>query len=203
MIIDASGDKDSITVGSSLNNHEGYSFTVYPKPGRTAISFKTSLPDYEDPTGFYEIGTNGLKEGMELCLYHYSSKGNLLEVIKFTKVADKQPDHDAGWGIQYMVNEKLIAGKYTLIDSNNVETEVILTNDGKIEGHPIFKTFYIETDFNGGPVPTFDSFILNIDSKQMSWYSYKKEGEDIKLYETIGEEGEEKLGELKFTLIKK
>ena len=50
MIIDAESQPDSIQVGASWNNHEGYHFTTYFILGQNPNSLKTNIPDFQRST---------------------------------------------------------------------------------------------------------------------------------------------------------
>ena len=47
--------QDSLPVGSSLNNHEGYGFIVFQVEGHAPTSLTTDIVDYETESNFYEL----------------------------------------------------------------------------------------------------------------------------------------------------
>ena len=147
MIIGTEIGNDSIEVGASWNNHEGYNFTTYFIAGRNKNSLKTNIPDYDDKSNFYELGYETINNQTFLFLYHYNKANQLIDKNQFTKVADKQQDNDAAWGLQYVVNEKLFSGHYQLLDSVNPSLSVKFNNDGSLTGFKDFETFSISTDF--------------------------------------------------------
>lgn len=56
MLITGDTQGDSIQVGASWNNHEGYSFTTYLKPGQNKNNLQTDIIDYKEASNFYELG---------------------------------------------------------------------------------------------------------------------------------------------------
>lgn len=188
MIIDGTIKSDSIEVGASWNNHEGYSFTTYFLTGQTRNSLKTNIPDYDEKSNFYELGYETINNETFLFLYHYNKTNKLLDKKKFTKVADKQLDNDAAWGLQYLVNEKLFSGNYLLIDSTNSTTKVNLKSDGTLTGHSDFKAFYVFTDFMGGPETILDGIAFNLNEKNSKWFAFKINSDTTYLYSTTGDE---------------
>lgn len=188
MIIDAEIKSDSIDVGASWNNHEGYNFSTYFVQGQKQNSLKTNIPDYNEKTNFYELGFETISDKTFLVLYHYSKTNKLIDKKAFTKVAEKQQDNDAAWGLQYIVNQKLFSGNYLLIDSTNSSTKINLKSDGSLTGYSDFKTYYVFTDFMGGPETILDGIAFNINEKNSKWFAFKIHGDTTFLYSTIGEE---------------
>jgi hypothetical protein len=188
MIIDAGNKSDSVEVGASLNNHEGYGFTTYFISGQNQHSLKTNIPDYDEKTNFYELGYETINNETVLFLYHYSKANKLIDKKGFTKVADKQQDNDAAWGLQYIVNEKLFSGNYLLIDSTNSTTKINLKSDGSLTNYSDFKTYYVFTDFMGGPETILDGMAFNLNEKNSKWLTFKINNDTTYLYNTTGDE---------------
>ena len=188
MIIDAGIKSDSVEVGSSWNNHEGYNFTTYFIAGQNLNSLKTNIPDYDEKTNYYELGYETINNETFLVLYHYNKANKLIDKKLFTKVAEKQQDNDAAWGLQSIVNEKLFSGKYLLIDSTNSSTEINLKSDGSLTGYSDFKTYYVFTDFMGGPETILDGMAFNLNEKNSKWFAFKISSDTTYLYSTTGDE---------------
>jgi hypothetical protein len=188
MIIDAGTKSDSIEVGASWNNHEGYNFTTYFIAGQNLNSLKTNIPDYDENSNYYELGYETINNDNFLVIYHYNKASKLIDKKGFTKVADKQQDNDAAWGLQYIVNEKLFSGNYLLIDSTNSTTKINLKSDGSLTGHSDFKTFYVFTDFMGGPETILDGVAFNLNEKNSKWFAFKINNDTTYLYNTTGDE---------------
>jgi hypothetical protein len=196
MIIDATIKSDSIEVVASWNNHEGYSFSTYFIAGQTGNNLKTSLKDYDDKSSFYELGYETINEKTFLFLSHYAKNNHLIDKKSFTKVADKQQENDPSLGLQSIVNEKLFSGKYLLFENTNTGTKINLESDGSLTGHPDFKTYYINTDFLGGPDTTLDCIVFNNNEKNSKEFAFKISKDTTYLYNTIGDEEAGELSQL-------
>lgn len=188
LIIDATTKSDSIEVGASWNNHEGYNFTIYFLTGHNQNSLKTNIPDYDEKSNFYELGYETINEKTSLFLYHYDKTNKLIDKKRFSKVAVKQQDSDAAWGLQNIVNEKLFSGNYLLIDSTNSTTKINLKSDGSLTGYSDFKTYYVLTDFMGGPEAILDGIAFNLNEKNSKWFAFKINSDTTYLYSTTGDE---------------
>jgi hypothetical protein len=193
MIIDGTDNSDSIEIGASWNNHEGYNFTTYFLVGQNSNRLKTNIPDYVEKSNFYELGYETINDETFLFLYHYEKTNKLLDKKQFSKVAETQPDNDAAWGLQYIVNVKLFSGNYLLIDSLNSTTKISFENNGSLTGDSEFKTYYIFTDFMGGPETNLDGIIFNMDTKNSEGFAFTMDKDTTYLYNT---KGEEEAGEL-------
>lgn len=205
MVIDAGIKSDSIIVDASWNNHEGYNFTTYLSTEQHQNSLKTNIPDYDEKTNYYELGYETISNETFLVLYHYDKTNKLIDKKSFTKVADKQKDNDVSWGLQYIVNKTLFSGNYLLIDNKNTTTKISLQSDGSLNGFSDFKTYYIFTDFIGGPETTLDAVEFNINEKNSKEYAFKIENDTILLYNTTRDQetGELlQLGKVQYKLVK-
>lgn len=188
MIIEADIKSDSIHVGASWNNHEGYNFSTYYLQGQKQNSLKTNIPDYDEKTNYYELGFETVSNKTVLVIYHYNKANKLIDKKAFTKVADKQQDNDAAWGLQYIVNEILFSGNYLLIDSTNSTTKVTFKSDGSLIGHAQFKTYYVFTDFTGDSETTLDQIVFNVNENNSKWFAFHIFGDSTFIYSTIGDE---------------
>lgn len=193
MIIDIKNQVDSLFVGVSWNNHEGDNFTVYSISGNLENSLKTNLIDYENKSNYYELGYENISNQTYLALYHYNKDNKLIDKKLFSKVADKQTDDDAAWGLQYIVNEKLFKGDYTLIDSSDNKTNVSFKSDGILIGMPEFKSYYVFTDFMGGPETILDGIAFKANEQTSTWFAFEIKKDTTFLYNT---KGDEEAGEL-------
>ena len=193
MIIDIKNQVDSLFVGVSWNNHEGDNFTVYSISGNLVNSLKTNLIDYENQSNYYELGYENISNQKYLALYHYNKDNKLIDKKLFSKVADKQTDDDAAWGLQYIVNEKLFKGDYTLIDSSDNKTNVSFKSDGNLIGMPEFKSYYVFTDFIGAPETILDGIAFKANGRNSTWFAFEIKQDTTFLYST---KGDEEAGEL-------
>jgi len=193
MVIKNTTKTDSIVVEVSWNNHEGFSFSTYFKRGQNDYSLKTNLTDFDEKSNFYELGFETVNNETFLFLYHYSKINKLIDKKQFSKVANVQQDDDLAWGLQFIVNEKLFSGNYLLIDSSNSITNITFKNDGSLTGDSDLKTYYIFTDFLGGPKTILDGIAFNVNEKNMKCFAFKIEKDTTYLYST---KGDEEAGEL-------
>lgn len=206
LVISPFGDSDCITIGASLNNHEGYSFTAYSKIGQNNNSISTNLIDYDNQSNFYELGYEIIGSQNFLFIYHYDKNKKLINKSKFTKVAINQTEENVAWGLQYIVNQKLFSGNYILLDSTNSLSKVTLSDDGKITGISNFKTYEVITDYMGGPEGRLDAICFDLEDTHSKCYSYVILEDTTYIYKKniINEETEEEeLGQLIYKLVKK
>jgi hypothetical protein len=206
LIIPNSSNNDTIEIGASLNNHEGYSFRIILEKGKLNNSFKTDLIDFDNESNYYEIGYELINNKAFIFLYHYNHSNKLIDKIKFTKVEVKNTENDAAEGLQQAVNEKIFTGKFLLYDSTNIPIKLSFNNEGKIFGHSAFKTYYVFTDFMGGPEPMVDELIINFRKEKSKGFLFNAKKDTIFLYESKGDgmPGGEPLtfGDLKYKLIR-
>lgn len=205
LVIDAGVTSDSLEVGASLNNHEGYGFTLFFATGQNENRLKTNIPDYDEASNFYELGYETINNTTFLFLYHYDKTNKLLDKRSFTKVADKQQDDDVAWGLQHFVNDRLFAGRYLLIDSTHTATAVTFKNDGSLIGSSDLKTYAVNTDFMGGPETVLDGMAFNMEVKDSKWFAFKIDRDTTYLYNTIGDEASGallQLGKIQYRLVR-
>jgi hypothetical protein len=207
MIIDPDEiESDSFVVSASLNNHEGYSFTVYASNTRNKSNLKTNLIDYKNETSFYELGSEVIDKETVLFLYHYTQSHTLIDKQQFTKVSEQQQTNDVAWGIEKVINENLFAGRYLLIDTLNKETEINLNTDGSLTGFSNAENYYVFTDFMGGPETDLDGMCFNHGTKNTKCYAFKFKTDTLYLYTTKGDvqDGEQELlDKIQYKLIRK
>ncbi len=201
MITDGKTTNDTLEVNVSFNNHEGDGFMLMNAPGQTPNSYKTDLADNEISTNFYELGYELLNKDTFMFLYHYDSGNKLLDKRQFSRSVYNPTDVNRAGGIQYFVNDKLLAGNYTCMDANNKQYKVQFLPDGTVTGFPDVTTYFIFTDFNGGPVPKFDEMFLESENTSTN-YGFQISGNTINIYEIAGDEENAELGKMKYKLVK-
>ena len=202
MVIDAGNFSDSTIVAVSWNNHEGMNFTLYNQRGQSPSQLKTNLVDYDNQHNYFELGYNITGADTTLSIYHYDKTNKLLSSTSYIRVLESQDETSCDWGITVMVNKTLLGGPRLVIDSNNLAQNVTFINDGRIEGHPAFDSFKIFTDFNGGPIASFDG-VCFMKNGAYSCYAFQVQGDTTFLYSTRGdvEQGEkEELAELVYRI---
>lgn len=201
MITDGKTTNDTLEVNVSFNNHEGDGFMLMNAVGQTPNSYKTDLADTEISTNFYELGYELINKDTFMFLYHYDSGNKLLDKRQFSRSVYNPTDVNRAGGIQYFVNDKLLAGKYTCMDANNKQYKVQFLPDGTVTGFPDVTTYFIFTDFNGGPVPKFDEMFLESENTSTN-YGFQIAGNTINIYEIAGDEENAELGKMKYKLVK-
>lgn len=205
MIIDADMHADSLKILASWNNHEGFDFMTNFELGQYPNSLKVNIVDYDNKSNFYELGYEINNKDTFLLIYHYNKTKQLLDKKGFTKVVNHQKDNDVSQGLQYMVNEKLFSGNYILLNSENSSTKVDFKNDGSIIGFPDFKSYYVFTDFLGGPEAVLDEIAFNLHENNSKSFAFKISNDTTYLYSTKGdiEAGELlQLDKIQYTLVR-
>lgn len=188
---------DSMEGGVNWNNHEGSGFTIYFKKGIAENSVKSGLTDDK---GFFDIGY----ADSSLVLYHYDAGKKLLDKRIFTKVLRKQLNSDLGFGIQYIVNKKLLKGNYTCTDSLNNKSDVELTVDGKIKGLGDYKYYLAATDFMDA-YSNMDYITLLKDEKNSEAFGYTSKNDSVKIYTLHKDDSSGTIfyGKLRYSLLRK
>ena len=202
IITDGKLTNDSLEINVNINNHEGDGFMLINIPGQTPNSYKTDLPDNEISTNFYELGYELVNKDTSMFLYHYDSGNKLLDKKQFSRSVYNPSDVNRAGGIQYFVNEKMLAGNYICMDANNKQFNVQFLPDGTVTGFPDVTSYFIFTDFNGGPVPKFDEMFLESENTSTT-YGLQISGNTITIYEIAGDEENAELGKMKYKLVKK
>lgn len=185
MLIDGINNSDSIDVFASINNHEGYNFTSYLTIGQSPNRIKTNIIDYEEGSNFYELGYEVISNETFLFLYHYDKSSKLLGKKQFSKVLETQFVNGTELGIQYIVNKKLFAGNYLLIDNENNSTKINLKSDGTISGFSKFNKYFVSTDFCCGPNTIIDEIAFSKDDSNASNFAFEIKNDTTFIYSTI------------------
>jgi hypothetical protein len=188
MIINGSNKNNKIEVTASWNNHEGLNFITYLKEGHSQNTLKTDIPDYEEESNYYEIGYETINKQTFLFLYHFNKENKLLDKKQFSKVAETQKDNDVTAGLQQLVNKEIFAGNYTLIDSTNSKLKVVFNSDGSLVNFPGFKSYFVLTDFLGGPDNNLDQVCFNLSEPDFKCFAFEIKGNAINLYNTHSDE---------------
>lgn len=187
---------DSMEGGVNWNNHEGSGFSIYFKKGAAENSLKSAL---KDDKGIYEIGY----KDKSLVLYHYDAANKLIDERLFSKVLRKQLNSDLSFGIQYIVNKKLMEGKYAVTDSAKGKSQLELSVDGKVTGMADYKYYLVATDFmDAFSNMDYITFLKNENAGDAFGYVCKKD--TIQLYTILknDKEGSISYGKLRYTLVK-
>jgi hypothetical protein len=200
-----SSSKDSSMVGASLNNHEGYSFPLYFKAGKKNNSLKTGLPDFNDRSNYYDLGYVIKGVDTSLFLYHYNKSGRLLRSTRYSRVFNSAPpESDMGFGIAYIINQKLITGKYLVTDTAGTVFNVEFTNEGKVSGFLNFENYMLNADFEAGPENDLDELYFDVYKKNKKDYLVKLNADTLSLFDVAASPDSIHLqwGKLRYRMIK-
>ena len=202
MVINAKNQSDSIKIYASVNNHEVIDFIVYFQMGQKSNSLKTNCYYLSNS---YELGYETINDENYLFLYCYSKKNELIGKTQFSKVAEYWQNNNETWGLQYIVNKKLLAGNFVLID--NTKKQIKFDANGSVTGFKDFNTYKITTDFLGDPIFLENDIIhFRNEKHDITEYAFKINGDTICLYSVISEEETGlpfALNELKYKLVRK
>jgi hypothetical protein len=204
MIVPEKSQGDSVEIQASWNNHEGYSFLIYFQPGEQPNRLVTTMRDANHAADIFEVGYETEDGETHINVYRYDKRQGLVDAQEFTKVADAAPDNDVTWGLQAIVNEKLIAGSYTVYDSTKNMGFLKFNREGTCAGYGDFKSFYLFTDFLGGPMPAFDEIAFNLGTETDRRYAIDRQGDTLLLSNLVGveEEGSLKRDKVRLTLVR-
>lgn len=194
---------DTVYVGSSLNNHEGYTFYLYMRAGQDAYSLQTGHTD--ESGGFYELAYEAGAD-TTLLLKHYSDDATLLDSKAYTKVTGPQGDESQPYGVAYMANKVLFAGDYTLTEEATGEVQdITLTADGIIKGMGTHSTYFVFTDFESEEETNLDELLFDERTRNQKGYIFEIEGDTIRLYKALENEERTLLikGEHSYTMVRR
>lgn len=184
ILISAEGPlKDSLVVGYSLNNHEGGNFTIFFKQGHLPTSLKINLPDYDNRSNSYELGYKVEGADTTLVLYRLNKNNAVISRIKYTRVSRSASSDNAASGIDYITNDKLMAGTYTTIDQTGSKLRVQFTSEGKVYRFEDHKDYYVNSDFNAGPANNIDQIIFDLyDDAHRKDYTFEIRADTLNLF---------------------
>jgi hypothetical protein len=194
---------DSLTVSNGMGNHEGGQFVLKFHQGKKYKSTLTINNDlFSDVHG--ELGYSIKKNDTTLVLYSYNDEKKSWSTIQYVKALNTQADDDIGYGLNFLINKRVFSDKYTCIDSTGMQSNVTLTNDGKIIGLPCFKTYYIQNDLGSEPMSNLDEINFDLMSKNQKGYTFKFDKDTLKLYDIKANSDStlELVGSLKYKLVK-
>jgi hypothetical protein len=200
MIIECdSSTTDSVIIGASWNNHEGYNFTVYFDSTNYLL---TSIPDYDVKSNTYRLGYDITNRDTFLILSHFNMDNSMLDQKKFRRVALDQKSDGADWGLTYIINTRLFSGQYRMLDSTK-SGQISFSTAGHLKNFKSYKGYRVLTDFLGGP-PDFDNICFEKSDSKYDCFSFKFSGDTLTLFELIptGEYDFEKVGDTKYTLVR-
>lgn len=174
---------DSMFLSASIGNHEGMNFILYFKQGEQPNTLLTNIADDANPANSFELGYLVNSNDTSLLLYHYDENKKLIAKKEFTKVLHSQSNDVITYGLQYIVNKKLISGAYKTTDLPGDETTLQFTDKGKVTGFGGFKTYYVLTDFVAEPDTSPDKICFDIETDTSKWYDFEIKDNILYLFE--------------------
>lgn len=184
LIIENAGDQqDSLSVGCSLNNHEGSQFTIYSEL-KKETRYKTNLVDYENKGSYYLLDYSAKPSDTSIALLHYTKDNKLLKKTNYTRILAKPLSKgSAESGIQYIVNKEIFSGRYRYTDSLGQTVNVTFRPEGIVSGLSGFHTYYIGTDFDGNDASAADLVGFDIYQDNKRYFVFERKGTKIFLYD--------------------
>jgi hypothetical protein len=132
-----------------------------------------------------------------LILFTYNKDKKVLNKTKYLRGTESSEGT-----LQYMVNRTLFAGSYKAQDSAGNISLLKFKNDGRVEGSPNYKKYYVLTDFVAGPEKSVDEVCFDIQTSNQKCYGFIINADTIKLYDVKESQDSSQFGELKFKLVK-
>jgi hypothetical protein len=177
---------DTLFVGSSLNNHEGYGFNIWNSGETKENKFSNNIFDWQTDKK-YVFKYNVANKSISILITN--DNGVTENQIDFIKVLDsKFVSNYGGVGYEYIARNYLINGKYQILDSlkNDLGIANFDPKTGEIEN---FKYGYytIATDYIANPSYPSDHIIFRLESEEYLNQKYLcviNRNDTILLYET-------------------
>ncbi|GGH13428.1 hypothetical protein [Mucilaginibacter phyllosphaerae] len=164
---------DSIIVPVILNNHEGSNLTLKFQPGRNT----TTITLGKDELSYK------LKKDTNLIIYHYNPDTRETNTDQYIKAMDKQPAAGLAPGMNFMINQAILSGRYEGADASGKKITANFTNDGKVTGLAGFTTYYIQNDLITDPDHSHDEIIFNLGTTGQKAYSFIINKKTLSLYD--------------------
>ncbi|WP_121812720.1 hypothetical protein [Mucilaginibacter kameinonensis] len=163
---------DSIIVPVGWDNHDGSDVTLSFKKGKRPSSLIF---------GAGELCAAVDHRDTIITVYYPNNKGQI-KTTPFIRANSKEIMQIAD-GMYRLINKVLIAGTYNLQDST-ANSVVMFSIDGKVQGFRGFKNYTINIDLNSDAMDNLDEIGFRNDIKHHASYSFKFDGDTLKLYDT-------------------
>lgn len=193
---------NTLHVGSSLGNHEGYGFRIWFKEKNDQIIIETDVRDWDSEQFEFEVKYK-IEQDTILQLITKDKLGNVKDSIDYLRVRNKEFITDfGGHGYEYLARKILLNGSYDILDSakSNLGEAYFDAEDASIKGFK-FKYYTVLTDFGGGPSFEGDHIIFRPeeeDYKNTESYVLQNVSDTLILYST-----EEKVSDSDYEIILK
>jgi len=152
---------DTLFVGSSLNNHEGYGFNIWNSGETKENKFSNNIFDWQTEEK-YEFQYNLYDKTITIVITN--DKEIAKKQIDFIKVLDTEfVSNYGGVGYEYVARNYLINGKYQILDSlkNDLGIASFDPKTGQIENFK-YRYYTIATDYVANPSYPSDHIILRL-----------------------------------------
>lgn len=163
---------NGITVHAGWNNHEG---------GDITLSFKAGKRPSSVIFGDGELSAD-VNHGDTILTIYYPGAKNQIKTDRFIR-ANGQKIMEIDKGFARTINKAFMTGKYTLLDtttSKPVEFDI----NGNITGFKDFKSYSILVDLDMEPMDNLDEISFKGDKKIYQSFSFKFDGDTLKLYDS-------------------
>lgn len=152
---------DTLYVGSSLNNHEGYGFRIWFVKRNDQIIIESDVRNWDSDQSYSELKYKIAKDTI-LQLITKNKTGIITDSIDYLRIRDKEfITQFGGLGFEYLARKILLNGTYEVYDSNKTSLGDVSFNadEASIEGFK-HKFYTFQTDFIAGPSYSGDYIIL-------------------------------------------
>lgn len=163
---------DSIIVPVGWDNHDGSDLSLSFKSGKRPSSLIF---------GAGELSVVVNHSDTVVTVYYPYDKGRI-KATQFIRANSKEIMQIAD-GMYRLVNKVLIAGTYNLQDTT-ANSVIMFGIDGKVNGFGNFKNYTINIDLNSDAMDNLDEIHFNDNAKHYKSYSFKFDGDTLKLYNT-------------------
>ncbi|MFC6223470.1 hypothetical protein ACFP2F_09475 [Hymenobacter artigasi] len=204
---------DSMAVAIGAANHEGLPLRyVHLRKSTAANSWPTTSNAEEIGDDLLEISFRHQIHNADTLLYldQRNKKTGRVTTTAFQRLRGSS---GAGAALQSpplqiplsrFVNGLSFAGTHSMNDSTGRVSSVHFTADGNVQGLPGYKTYQVNTDFEG-PFHELDTVFLDIYKKTQAEFAFAANGDTIRLY-TVHDDTttyKRQRGRLRYTLIRK
>ncbi|HBX83396.1 MAG: hypothetical protein A2W97_16465 [Bacteroidetes bacterium GWE2_40_63] len=177
---------DTLYIGASLNNHEGYGFNIWNTGQLKGNEYLNNIFDWEKENKYlfvYNIADTTIS------IVFKGIKDSIESRIEFVKVLEYEfVSNYGGIGYDYISRKFIINGKYQVLDSNKNDLGVANFEPmtGKIKDFN-YGYYTIATDYIANPCYPSDHIILRLNPEEyltQKYLSIINRNDTILLYET-------------------
>ncbi|WP_156126518.1 hypothetical protein [Hymenobacter sp. DG25B] len=195
---------DSLLVALGYNNHEGgVPAYVSLRPGAQPNTLAFSLEgedSNQSALGYRIVGADTL---LQLWRYDATLKGGTTQT--FRKVPGLLPQGDSlAYSTTYALNQLLLAGQYTGVDSLGQRCKVFFTATGEVRGLPHYQRYTPQFDYVGLLDNDLDYLLLDPDSDHPTHLAFTLHTDTLRLYAVHADTSQHlHRGALHYTLVRR